>query len=117
MVVVDGDGDRATHPFRCVERPLQRLHATERTADDGCHERDADCVERSALRAHDIGNRYFRKVRSCRWPGRTVAAAEHVDADDASLSGIEQRTVAHDAWPPFRGATRPREPMCHEDDV
>ena len=48
---------------------------------------------------------------------RAVAAAEHVDADDAPMAAVEERAVADDAGPPFGDAARTGERMRGKDDV
>ena len=93
-MIVRADDDRMTDAVRSVDRPLQRLHASERSADDDVEIAEAAFVECAPLLRHDIAHRDAR-------------FGERVDADDAPAGGIEKAAGTDQAGPPFGDPARP----------
>ena len=61
-----GDGDDRIDLVGIAHRPLERLHAAERSAGDGGEARDAELVEEGALGAHHVGDGDHGKVGAVR---------------------------------------------------
>ena len=116
VVVVRADDDRAADALRCGERPLQRAHAAERSADREREMLDSESLQRATLRTNDIADGNARK-RLARRAGRSIAAPKRVDADDAPLAGIEERTVSGDCGPPIDNPARSRKRVLDQHDV
>src|SRR5579863_5031321 len=108
-MIVRTDGNRVSDHIRMIEGPLQRLHPAERAAHHDRKACDAERTQRAILRLHHVFDGNERPARTVRFAvgrerrrtRRAVAAAEHVDADDAHLGWIEELAWTDDAGPPI----------------
>jgi hypothetical protein len=113
-----GDGHGGKHHLRIARRPLQRLHAPHRAADDGEQPADAKVLDQPPLRAYHVTNGDRRKIGTpegsfliCHASAGTIvahaaraggahAATEHVDADHEKPVGVDRSTSSHHQFPP-----------------
>ena len=103
---------RALDLGRVIERPLQDLHAAERAADRRVHPRDAERAQQRPVHLGEVADGEQREVEPVRLagrgvdrrrPGRPLAPAEQVRADDVEAVGVDRLARARSACP-----TRPR---------
>ena len=104
-----GDRDDRVDLVGVQDRPLERLHAAERSARNGREPLDAELVEERALRPHHVGDGDDGKIRPVglagrridgRRPGRPAAPSEEVRGDDEVAIGVERLAGADHAVPP-----------------
>ena len=104
-----GDRDDRVDLIGVEDRPLERLHAAERSARNGREPLDAELVEERALRPHHVGDGDDGEVRPVRLagrrvdgrrPGRPAAPSEQVRGDDEVAVGVERLAGADHAVPP-----------------
>ena len=105
------DQDRALDLGRVVERPLQDLHAAERAADRRVDARDAERAQQRAVHLGEVADGEQREVEPVRLagrgvdrrrPGRPLAPAEQVRADDVEAVGVDRLARADQRVPPDR---------------
>ena len=106
-----GDGHGRAHALGIGRRPLQRLHAAHRAADDAQQFLDAQRVEQHRLGPHHVADGDQRKVEAIGLAGRGIdfgragrahAAADDIGADDEEAVGIDGLARSHHGRPPAR---------------
>ena len=94
-----------------VERPLQDLHAAERAADRGVQPLDPELAQQRAVHGDHVAHREQREVQPValagrgvrrRRPGRPLAPAEDVRADDVEAVGVDRLARPDQRVPPVR---------------
>ena len=94
-----------------ADGPLERVHPAHRSAEDRGPHVDAERVGEAHLCGDLVADREVREARGplvavrrdARWPGRTLASAEHVRRDDEPAVGVDGRAGADDLVPPSLG--------------
>src|SRR4029453_8833997 len=93
--------------------PLERLHASERTAGDGGQPRDPELVQQRSLGPHHVGDGDHWKIGTVGPPrsrvrrrrsGCATAAAKEIRADDEEAVRIERLAGADHSVPPAQTA-------------
>ena len=114
------------HPIGLMDRPIQGLHAPDRTAQDQPEPPNAKRIQQLCLSPDVIPDRNQGKIRSVdepglrvhrARPGRAVAGPQQVDADDKIVLKRQNRTGRKDLRPPRAHQSRPRERMAHKHRV
>ena len=86
--------DRLLHSLRIVNRPLQRLHASDRAAQHQPKTPDTQRIQQLGLRSHVVADGDQWKIGTVDQaglrihrprPGRPVTRPEHIYADDEVL--------------------------------
>ena len=106
-----GAGDRhdGVDLIRKLDRPLQRLHATERATRHRGEPVDAEHVQERTLHTDHVGDRDDRKIRPVWLAGRRVdrrraggaaATAEQIRGDDEEPIGVERLAGSDHPVPP-----------------
>ncbi len=94
-----GDGDDGCHRLREEYRPLQHLHPSKGTADDGLEAGDAQVVQQGLLQPDHVAHSVFRKSQPVRfprvriegsWAGGAVTSAQKVGTDNAVTGSIQR---------------------------
>ena len=107
------DRNDRIHLVGVRHRPFERLHPPERAAGHGRQTRDAEHLQKGALRPHHVRDGDDRKVRSVRPAGRRVdgrrprraaASSQQIRADDEELVGVEGLAGTDHAVPPAEAA-------------
>jgi hypothetical protein len=109
-----------------IHRPLQGLHAANRTTDDELNAIDSEAIENLPLRSDNIADRDQREVRPIGppgagidglWTGRAVTRSQNVDADYAVGVDAEEVIVGKQLGPPIGHFGGARERVTDEDHV
>ena len=94
-----------------THRPFERLHAAHRAARHAQQPRDAERIDQHLLQPHHVANGDHRKRQRIRpagggidrgRPGGSLAAAQHVGADDEIAVGVERLARTDHVVPPAR---------------
>ena len=94
-----------------VERPLQYLHATERSTNGSQDVGDPEVSQKCTLYLDEIRDREERKLESvrragrgvdARWPRRSLTASQEVRADNEEAIGVDRFARADQRVPPAR---------------
>src|SRR5262249_10520452 len=120
------DGDGSGDAVGILGGPGQRLHAADGAADDGVQPVDAEVVDDLGLGADDVEDGHDGEIAAVAsagggggrgWPGRAVAGAEDVDADDGVAGDVEGAAGAEQFDPPVADAGGAGEGVADEDGV
>jgi hypothetical protein len=104
-----GNDQGMAYPLRIRQRPLQRLHAAQRTAHGRRPGVDAEMVGEACVGVHPVFDRDHGKVRAPRLAGGRIGAArtrgamataEVVYADDEESVRVERSSGTDDVVPP-----------------
>ena len=107
-----GEHADALDPIRVADRPLERVHAAHRAADDSRPRGRCRVRRRSAdLRGDLVADREVREARrplvavggERRGAGGALASAEHVRRDHEPAVGVDRAARADDVRPPAGG--------------
>ena len=95
--------------IRVVDRPLQRLHTTQASAEHRCPLVDTQGVRQPRLAFDPVAHGYNREIRSVRlagcgvlrqWAGRARAATQIVQTHDKKAIGVEWLPRSNAIVPP-----------------
>ncbi len=104
-----GDCQAVAHAVRIADGPLQRLHAAQAAANHCGPGVDAEQIGQPGLAVDPVFHGHHREVGAERLagirinaarPGRTVATAQIVEADDKELFGVDRLAGTDTAVPP-----------------
>ena len=103
------NGDDRPYPIGMRHRPVERLHAAHRAADDGRQYADAEMIEQPRLGIDHVANGDHRKRHAealarrridAGRAGRAAAPTQHIATDDEMPVGVDRQAPPDQPRPP-----------------